>query len=55
MTLHWAHVTAGYAVVLASFLAMAVGATLRHRAAQRRLAQLDQRAGRHRGGEVSEA
>jgi hypothetical protein len=44
MTLHWAHVTASYALVLATFCAMGVGAALRHRAAKRRLAVLDPRA-----------
>ena len=48
MTLHWAHVTASYAMVLGVFLAMAVGAALRHRAARRRLALLDPRAAARR-------
>lgn len=46
MSLHWAHVTAGYAVVLGGFLALALGAALRHRAARRALARLDPRAAR---------
>lgn len=50
MTLHWAHVTAGYAVVLGTFLAMAVGTVLRHRGARTRLAALEPRAGRRAGG-----
>ncbi len=54
MTLHWAHVTASYAMVLGVFLAMAVGAALRHRAARRRLALLDPRAAARRAaGEVA--
>lgn len=44
MTLHWAHVTASYALVLGGFLALGLGAALRHRAARRRLALLDPRA-----------
>jgi hypothetical protein len=54
MSLHWVHVAAGYAMVLAAFLAMALGSALRHRAAGRRLAQLDPRAAR-RGGGAGEA
>jgi hypothetical protein len=48
MTVHWMHVTASYALVLATFLALGLGAALRHRAARRRLALLDPRA--QRGG-----
>jgi hypothetical protein len=44
MTPHWAHVTASYALVLGGFLALGLGAALRHRAARRRLALLDPRA-----------
>jgi hypothetical protein len=44
MTTHWAHVTAGYVVVLGTFLAMAVTTALRHRAAKAMLARLDIRA-----------
>ena len=52
MTLHWAHVAAGYALVLGSFAALGLGAALRHRGARRRLALLDPRAGAaRRGGE----
>jgi hypothetical protein len=46
MTVHWMHVTASYALVLATFLALGLGAALRHRAARRRLALLDPRAQR---------
>jgi hypothetical protein len=52
MTLHWMHVTAGYVVVLGTFLALAVGATLRHGAARRLLAQLDTRATARQGRDV---
>ena len=38
MTTHWIHVTAGYALVLGGFAALALAATLRHAAARRRLA-----------------
>jgi hypothetical protein len=44
MTLHWMHVTAGYGLVLGTFLALGIGATLRHRAARALLARLDPRA-----------
>jgi hypothetical protein len=50
MSLHWAHVAAGYALVLGGFAAMALASVLRHAAAKRRLALLDPRAGRVRGG-----
>jgi hypothetical protein len=51
MSAHWAHVAAGYALVLGTFLALAVGAALRHRAARRMLAALDPRAAR--GGDAA--
>lgn len=50
MSVHWAHVTASYALVLGGFLALGLGAALRHRAARRRLAVLDPRAALRRGG-----
>ncbi|WP_158295442.1 hypothetical protein [Crenalkalicoccus roseus] len=50
MTLHWMHVAASYALVLAAFLALGLGAARRHRAARRRLALLDPRARRGGGG-----
>ena len=43
MSLHWWHVAAAYAVTALVFGALALGAALRHRAAYRRLAQLDPR------------
>ena len=43
MSLHWWHVTASYALTLAVFGALAIGAALRHRAAKRLLARLDPR------------
>jgi len=43
MSLHWWHVAASYAVTLATFGALAIGAALRHRAAKRLLATLDPR------------
>jgi hypothetical protein len=43
MTVHWAHVTASYALVLGGFLALGLGAALRHRAARRKLLVLDPR------------
>lgn len=46
MSLHWWHVTAAYAVVAIGFGALALGAALRHRAAKRRLVELDPRGGR---------
>lgn len=49
MTLHWAHVTASYALVLGGFLALGLTAALRLRAARRRLAALDPRARRAAG------
>jgi hypothetical protein len=52
VTLHWAHVAAGYALVLGSFAALGLGAALRHRGARRRLALLEARSGgaARRGG-----
>jgi hypothetical protein len=44
MSVHWMHVSAAYAVVVGGFLALGVGAALRHRAARRRLLALDPRA-----------
>ena len=49
MTLHWAHVTASYALVLGGFLALGLGAARRHRAARRMLAVLDPRQGLKEG------
>jgi hypothetical protein len=49
MTTHWAHVTASYALVLGGFLALGLGAAMRHRAARRRLALLDPRLGARDG------
>ncbi|HYZ34774.1 MAG TPA: hypothetical protein VE684_21125 [Crenalkalicoccus sp.] len=49
MTLHWAHVTAAYALVLLGFLWLAAEAALRHRAAHRRLAALERP---RRGGQA---
>jgi len=46
VTLHWAHVTASYALVLGGFLALAVATLLRLGAARRRLDALDPRARR---------
>ena len=46
MSLHWMHVAAAYALVVGGFLALGAGAAVRHRAAKRRLAALDPRAGR---------
>lgn len=46
MSLHWWHVTTSYALTLATFGALAVGAALRHRQAKRLLATLDPRAER---------
>jgi hypothetical protein len=43
MSVHWMHVSAAYAVVVGGFLALGVGAALRHRAARRRLLALDPR------------
>jgi heme exporter protein CcmD len=43
MSLHWWHVTAAYAATALLFGALALGAALRHRAAKRRLAELDPR------------
>lgn len=44
MTAHWMHVTAGYVLVVGTFIAMAVATTLRHGAAKAMLARLDPRA-----------
>lgn len=43
MTVHWAHVTASYALVLGGFLALGLSTALRHRAARRKLLVLDPR------------
>jgi len=53
MSLHWAHVTAGYALVVGGFALLALNALRRHGSARRRLAELDPRAARigARGGE----
>ena len=53
MSLHWMHVSAAYALVVGGFLALAVGAALRHGVARRRLASLDPRAARRSGTEAS--
>jgi hypothetical protein len=53
MSLHWMHVSAAYALVVGGFVALAVGAALRHRAARRRLAALDTRAARRAGAGAS--
>jgi hypothetical protein len=50
MSVHWMHVSAAYALVVGGFLALGVGAALRHRAARRRLASLGPRAARRAGG-----
>jgi len=44
MTLHWAHITAGYALVVGGFALLALNTVRRHAAARRRLAELDPRA-----------
>jgi len=46
VTLHWAHVTAGYALVVGGFALLALNALRRHASARRRLAELDPRASR---------
>jgi hypothetical protein len=46
MTLHWWHVVISYALTVAVFGALALGAAARHRAARRLLAELDPRADR---------
>lgn len=43
MTVHWAYVTASYALVLGGFLALGLGTALRHAAAKRKLLVLDPR------------
>ncbi len=43
MTLHWWHVAIAYALTVAVFGALALGAALRHRAAKRLLDTLDPR------------
>ncbi len=53
MSVHWMHVSAAYALVVGGFLALGVGAVLRHRAARRRLALLDPRAARRAAGVAS--
>ncbi|MDO9711109.1 hypothetical protein [Paracraurococcus lichenis] len=46
MTLHWAHVTASYVLVLGGFAALTAATILRLSAARRRLEALDPRARR---------
>ena len=46
MSLHWAHVTISYLLVLGGFAALAVATTLRLGTARRRLEALDPRARR---------
>jgi hypothetical protein len=46
MSVHWMHVAAAYALVVGGFLALGIGAAVRHRAARRRLLALDPRAAR---------
>jgi len=48
MSLHWAHVSASYALVLGGFVALAVATVIRLGAARRRLDALDPRARRIR-------
>lgn len=43
MSLHWWHVAASYALTLAVFGGLAIGAAVRHRSAKRLLAALDPR------------
>lgn len=43
MSVHWAHVTAGYALVVGGFALLALGTLRRHLSARRRLAELDPR------------
>jgi len=46
MTLHWAHVTISYGLVLGGFAALAIATMLRLGTARRRLDALDPRARR---------
>ncbi len=46
MTTHWLHVALSWGVTVLAFAALGLGAALRHRAAARRLAQLDPRGDR---------
>ncbi|WP_158292224.1 hypothetical protein [Paracraurococcus ruber] len=48
MTLHWAHVSVSYLLVLGGFAAVTVATTLRLSAARRRLDALDPRTRRQR-------
>ncbi|WP_165943250.1 hypothetical protein [Roseicella aquatilis] len=50
MTLHWAHVTVSYGLVLGGFAAIAIATALRLGAARRRLEALDPRARRMQDG-----
>lgn len=43
MSTHWLHVTLSWAITAGVFGALALGAFLRHRAAARRLGQLEPR------------
>lgn len=43
MSLHWAHITAGYALVVGGFALLALASLRRHAAARRRLVELDPR------------
>jgi heme exporter protein CcmD len=43
MSTHWLHVSLSWGITAAVFSALALGAFLRHRAAQARLKQLDPR------------
>jgi hypothetical protein len=48
VTTHWLHVSASYALVLGGFLALGLGAALRHRTALRQLVRLETRPRRGR-------